>query len=257
MQPPTPDVDTEFLVRRLLQLLDPCQPCLYGVSRRRRLARHPIGRLDDLVGWTAPSCWTAAALVAPATAVGPDGTTDIGLLHLVTRGGYSVSARRHEERVDLLSNGTGPIDDLCHRIVGLDTRPPDSPVRGFLDTLWLDRVLGMALDRPLGTRGPTLRQVLALRPDGLDWSASGDAASSAASSSPASDPPTPTGSTTGPSHDGRPASCPTPPKPWPTLRNSSRNRAWSHSPGESDGRHEPANAAARRWRASGPVVTQS
>lgn len=56
MQPPTPDVDTEFLVRRLLQLLDPCQPCLYGVSRRRRLARHPIGRLDDLVGWTAPSC---------------------------------------------------------------------------------------------------------------------------------------------------------------------------------------------------------
>ena len=101
MQPPTPDVDTEFLVRRLLQLLDPCQPCLYGVSRRRRLARHPIGRLDDLVGWTAPSCWTTAALVAPATAVGPDGTTDIGLLHLVTRGGYSVSARRHEERVDL------------------------------------------------------------------------------------------------------------------------------------------------------------
>ncbi len=100
----------------------------------------------------------------------PDGTTDIGLLHLVTRGGYSVSGRRHEERVDLLSNGTGPIDDLCHRIVGLDTRPPDSPVRGFLDTLWLDRVLGMALDRPLGTRGPTLRQVLALRPDGLDWS---------------------------------------------------------------------------------------
>ena len=170
MQPPTPDVDTEFLVRRLLQLLDPCQPCLYGVSRRRRLARHPIGRLDDLVGWTAPSCWTTAALVAPATAVGPDGTTDIGLLHLVTRCGYSVSARRHEERVDLLSNGTGPIDDLCHRIVGLDTRPPDSPVRGFLDTLWLDRVLGMALDRPLGTRGPTLRQVLALRPDGLDWS---------------------------------------------------------------------------------------
>ena len=29
----------------------------------------------------------------PATAVGPDGTTDIGLLHLVTRGGLSVSGR--------------------------------------------------------------------------------------------------------------------------------------------------------------------
>jgi hypothetical protein len=168
MAPPTPD--TERLIRRLLDLLDPHQPCLYGVSRRRRLARHPFGHLDDLVGWTAPSCWTAAALVAPATAVGPDGVADIALLHLVTRGGHSVSGRQLDGQIDLLSDGTGPVDDLCRRIIGLDTPPPDGPVRVFLDTLWLDRVLGVALDRPLGSCGPSPNQVLVLRPDDLDWS---------------------------------------------------------------------------------------
>ncbi|MBC8365238.1 MAG: hypothetical protein H8E59_09575 [Actinobacteria bacterium] len=158
-------------LRRLLHLLDPQQPCLYGVSRRRRLARHPFGCLDDLLGWTAPSCWTAAALVAPATAVGPEGVDHITLLHLVTRNGRSVSGRQLDHHVDLLSDGTGPLDDLCRRIIGLRTPPPEEPSRMFLDTLWLDRILAVVLDRPLGTRGPSVCQVLALRPNSLDWPA--------------------------------------------------------------------------------------
>ncbi|MDP6105207.1 MAG: hypothetical protein QF367_08270 [Acidimicrobiales bacterium] len=170
MPSPTPAVDIQSL-RRLLHLLDPQQPCLYGVSRRRRLTRHPFGRLDDLVGWTAPSCWTAAALVAPARAVGPEGVDEITLLHLVARSGRSISGRQLDHHIDLLSEGTGPLDDLCRRIIGLETPPPEGPNRAFLDTLWLDRILAVALDRPLGTCGPSVGQVLALRPDDLDWPA--------------------------------------------------------------------------------------
>ena len=166
----TPSVPgTERLVRRLLDLGDPRRPCLYGVSRRRRLARRPVDTVDQLVGWTAPSCWTAVALAAPATAIGPDGAEDIGLVHVVTRNGQGITGRRSAGHVDVLTDGTGPLDDLCHRIIGLGTPPPDTPARRFLDALWLDRVLAEALGRPLGAAGPCPDTVLELRPEAQGW----------------------------------------------------------------------------------------
>ena len=186
MTPPAPG--TERLVRGLLDLADPRRPCLYGVSRRRRLARRPVDTVDQLIGWTAPSCWTAAALAAPpppppppppptapapatapATAIGPDGAEDIGLVHVVTRNGQGITGRRSAGHVDVLTDGTGPLDDLCHRIIGLGTPPPDTPARRFLDALWLDRVLAEALGRPRGAAGPCPDTVLELRPKAQGW----------------------------------------------------------------------------------------
>ena len=134
----------------------------------RPLDGHPV---DVLLGFVAPSDWSAIGVVAPATArhMGADAGVSppfgdgerIVMVHLLGRDGVGVSVGRRadgsfwESSADPPEPGaepepgaTGRLDDVLRRVLGLPTRPPTVGPAELWARLWLDRVLSDVGSRP-------------------------------------------------------------------------------------------------------------
>ena len=123
--------------------------------------------LDDLahlIGRTAPSAWRGVGVIAVARA----DSRDIHLIHRVDRDGGSATAMVRRGEITRLTDATGPIDDLCRRLLGMATpgAPPlDAATRR---AWWCDRVLDDTLRRPVGDP-PSPARVAELRPPPVGW----------------------------------------------------------------------------------------
>jgi hypothetical protein len=139
----------------------------------RPLRHHPA---DELLGFTAPTSWSAFGVVArgrtlawPGAEPAPTGLSapppgsEVGVAHLVDRTGAALtrladaSGRHHE----LGEHTMGLVPDLCRRVLGLPTDAPvESPLR-YWAARWLGDVLDLA-DRTLP--GPGWASVAACHP---------------------------------------------------------------------------------------------
>jgi hypothetical protein len=139
------------------------------------LALHDLGAdpVDELVGFVAPPDWDAFGLVAPGRATDLESGRDhpVVVTHLCDRLGQELSAIRsagpdgptvwpHPAPPEPV---VGRVPDLCRRVLGLATPPPEGPPTELWLTQWLDRCLALAAlaESPL-----TWEHLAALHPAG-------------------------------------------------------------------------------------------
>lgn len=113
---------------------------------------------DVLLGLDAPSAWLAVGLASTGTAHRLDGPARLDSVAvlvtvLVDRSGDAASGWRALEgdgpsTVTVTTDGTGPLIDLCRRVLGLATGPPRQPPLVWWTQQWLDAVLRAAVHEP-------------------------------------------------------------------------------------------------------------
>ena len=112
--------------------------------------------VDAVVGLDAPEAWVAVGLVASGRAcdLDPDDPTAITFVRpserrpvrigtFVARGGECVSFLRVDDADPTFDEQRhhGRVDDVCRRMLGLATAPPDAPVEAYWAARWLEQVI--------------------------------------------------------------------------------------------------------------------
>ncbi len=154
----------------------------------RELSGHPA---DVLVGFTAPTGWTAFAVGCEGSAYAvpeanglPHGrlrrtepVDRVRAVHLVHRDGTGLTVLRRQSTGERLKLASAPgqalpgrIDDTCRRVLGVPTPPPDSSPHHLWAVVWLDAVVAAAAD---ATRPLDARSVGLLHPAFQLWSLGG------------------------------------------------------------------------------------
>lgn len=126
----------------LVHLAEPRTEVVLGL-RSSAVDLHPF---DLLAGVTAPPEWWAFGIRARGRAHHLDEpgrvTEGIATTFLVDRGGREASLLRAGETVTPLTGpAVGTIPDLCRRVLGCPTAPPDCSSLHLWTTRWLDAVL--------------------------------------------------------------------------------------------------------------------
>lgn len=136
----------------------------------RPLDGHPG---DELPGFSAPSSWWAFGLVVTGTAhVWPvsahsadrharhDGAPRVRGAHLVARSGARVDVLQHGGDRPAVTGSSAPGDpatlagrlpDLCRRVLGLATAPPEHGTGALWTSVWLDHLVERALGADAGS----------------------------------------------------------------------------------------------------------
>lgn len=169
--PPSAPTDAELL-EQLVRLLDATlsldrhePPIAVGVVRvadgidltaRPLDGRDPIGML---AGFVAPPEWSIFGVACTGRARHLDtgeGHGQAAAVHLRSRSGLRIDSlrldgeppvvRHRPEPVVAGSDGTGRVDDLVARALGLPTRAPGHRVSELWSRLWLDRLLAWCLE---------------------------------------------------------------------------------------------------------------
>jgi hypothetical protein len=135
---------------------------------------HPA---EQLLGFRAPSRWDAFGVTVTGRSVpfSPDGSPgpiparqSLALTFLVDRTGASASMIVPGDGEPILieepdvHGAQGIVADVCRRVLGIPTPPPECPVGHLWSVAWLDRIVACALDDPC--RPPSWEVVAALHP---------------------------------------------------------------------------------------------
>jgi hypothetical protein len=119
---------------------------------------HPV---EQLLGFRAPPGWDAFGLTVTGRSVPLPGSAASGpvpddhplvLTYLADRGGGSTAfiAVHGDEPIVIdepsMGGAQGAVADLCWRVLGRPTPPPDVTVAHFWSTWWLDCIVSLALD---------------------------------------------------------------------------------------------------------------
>ncbi|HEV8297861.1 MAG TPA: hypothetical protein VGQ20_11205, partial [Acidimicrobiales bacterium] len=151
-------------LRELATLLvesPPARPTAVGVGDLA--AEHvevTLRALDDddvvaaLAGFRAPPSWEAFGIVAPARAQSLDDSAPprpVVIAVFADRSGHSTDVLGGFDGPAAVSGeGEGRLLDVCRRILGLATPPPEHDVALWSAFEWLDRALRAVLDADLG-----------------------------------------------------------------------------------------------------------
>ena len=107
--------------------------------------------LDQALGVVAPDECGAVAMAGAGRAWPADGAAvDVVVAHALLRSGSSATLLTDPDGSPLLVETAeeGLVPDLCRRVVGLPTAPPEHETGTYLSRLWLDRLLESAAARP-------------------------------------------------------------------------------------------------------------
>lgn len=133
------------LIRRLLAARARAQvdvDLLVGADRCGVIGVHLAGAGSSLTGWVAPTSWQAVVLLTHGRRVG----SDLGIpLALAATDGLPVAVVLED---DVLACEPAPLPDALQRTIGLATPPPSLEVSALASRVWLDRVVGLAVDHP-------------------------------------------------------------------------------------------------------------
>jgi len=135
-----------YELAELLHHLEPEGPCAVGVDAHDGHLELALRALDPdepalaLIGASAPDRWDAFGL----RLAGQAGS----VVHVVDRLGRQVSNGRGEPPPAAWPS------DVCRRVLGLPTRPPESTTADLLASWWLDAILGLILGTDLGQPPP-------------------------------------------------------------------------------------------------------
>jgi len=139
-----------------------------GTLTLHLLDLHDTDPLTALTGFNAPRGWWAFGIVGSAQlhaleADAPPGGGRGQMVHLVARSGLSVTGLATVDgRAELVPAGREPVEgripDLCRRVLGLATPPPERDSGELFATWWLEAVVHLALDP--ATSPPTWPQIV-------------------------------------------------------------------------------------------------
>lgn len=118
---------------------------------------HGTDPIETLTGFTAPGTWWAFGVCGPARVRSIDPAVPVPdggsrrFVHLVTRSGLSVTAlATHGERRAVprptREPAEGRLPDVCRRVLGLPTPPPEHDSGELFTTWWLDAVVGLVAE---------------------------------------------------------------------------------------------------------------
>jgi hypothetical protein len=114
---------------------------------------HGPDLFEQAFGLVAPDGCAAVAMASSGRAWRAGGAAfDVVIAHALLRSGPSATYLTDPAGEPLLLDGTpdGQVPDLCRRVLGMPTPPPDLETDGYLTRLWLDRLLGAAAAHPGG-----------------------------------------------------------------------------------------------------------
>lgn len=147
---------------------------------------HPV---DQLLGFRAPAAWDAFGVTVAGRTVPYPGAVPGGgpladhrpllLTFLAGRDGSTAAYLLPDGDEPVLldepagSEAQGAIADLCWRVLGRPTAPPQVTVGQFWATWWLDRIVSAGAADPAWS--PSWEQLCLLHPDAGRWPAGADA----------------------------------------------------------------------------------
>ncbi len=136
----------------------------------RPLDGHPV---EELIGFTAPDAWCGFGVAATGSCLPLPGDgcaepliparTPVRLVHLVgrTEASHSLVSTESGEVLEPSPSGVvGLVDDVCRRVLGLCTTPPDGTPAALWARLWLEAVVAV----PPAPGAPEWSAVAALHP---------------------------------------------------------------------------------------------